>query len=303
MAKVRIGISGWRYAGWRGSFYPEGLPQRRELEFAAQHFDSIEINGSFYSLQRPEAYARWYAETPAEFLFAVKGSRYITHMLKLRNVEVALANFFASGLLGLEEKLGPILWQLPPQLGFDDRLEPFIELLPRDTWRAAELARGHDARLRGRSLTASGARRRLRHAVEVRHPSFCCPEFIQLLRRQRVGLVVADTAGRWPYLEDVTADFVYVRLHGDEKLYESGYGAAALRRWSERVRAWSAGGEPGDARRVGPARASRASGRDVFVYFDNDAKVCAPYDATALRRELGLEARAHGRRSSRGLSA
>jgi uncharacterized protein YecE (DUF72 family) len=299
MAKVRIGISGWRYAGWRGRFYPDILPQKRELEFAARRFDSIELNGSFYSLQRPEAYARWYAQTPAGFVFAVKGSRYITHMLKLRKVEAALANFFASGVLALEGKLGPILWQLPPQLGFDARVAAFIELLPRDTSRAAELARGHDERLRGRSLVTSRVRRRLCHAIEVRHPSFCTPEFVQLLRRQRIGLVVSDSAGRWPYLEDVTADFVYVRLHGEEKLYEGGYGPAALRRWAQRIRAWSAGGEPLDARRVGLAPARPRSSRDVFVYFDNDAKVRAPYDAIALRRALGLEATVADTRSPR----
>jgi uncharacterized protein YecE (DUF72 family) len=288
MARVRIGISGWRYAGWRGRFYPEGLPQKRELEFAAGHFDSVEINGSFYSLQRPESYARWYGETPAGFSFAVKGSRYITHLLKLRNVEMALANFFASGLLVLEEKLGPILWQLPPQLAFDERLATFLELLPRDTARAAELARGHDERLAGRSVTTTRASRPLRYALEVRHPSFCTPELVELLRGHGVALVVADTAGRWPYLEDVTADFVYVRLHGDETLYVSGYGPAALRRWSQRIEAWTRGEEPLDAQRVGHGRARRRR-RDVYVYFDNDAKVRAPFDAIALRRELGLE--------------
>lgn len=287
MGRVRIGISGWRYAGWRGDFYPKGLAQKRELEFAARHFDSIEINGSFYSLQRPELYADWYAATGRRFLFAVKGSRYITHMLKLKNVELALANFFASGLLGLKDKLGPILWQLPPQLSFDGRLEPFLEQLPRDTERAAELSERHDARLSGRSLTVTDVRRPLRHAFEVRHPSFCRPEFVSLLRKHGMGLVVADTAGRWPQIEDVTAGFVYVRLHGDVKLYESGYGAPALRRWADRVRIWSAGQEPEDAARVGNPAPLR-KGRDVYVYFDNDVKVRAPYDAGGLATRLGI---------------
>jgi uncharacterized protein YecE (DUF72 family) len=291
MAQIRIGISGWRYAGWRGDFYPTGLLQRRELEFAAEHFDSIEINGSFYALQRPESYSAWYAETPPGFVFAVKGSRYITHMRKLREIEAPLANFFASGLLRLEEKLGPILWQFPPQLGFDERFEEFIRRLPRDTEQAAELARQHDARLEGRSCTRTGGRRRLRHAFEVRHESFRSPEFIALLRRHGIGLVVADTAGRFPYLEDVTADFVYVRLHGDVKLYESGYSAAALRRWAERIRCWSSGAEPQAAVRVAPqAPRPRRGQRDVYVYFDNDMKVRAPYDAISLRRALGLGA-------------
>jgi uncharacterized protein YecE (DUF72 family) len=285
---IMVGISGWRYAGWRGDFYPTGLPQRSELEFAARHFDSVEINGSFYSLQRPECYSRWARETPSRFRFAVKGSRYITHMLKLRNVQVPLANFFASGVLCLERKLGPILWQFPAQLPFDSRFEEFIEMLPRDTLRAAELARRHDARLNGRSVTRATSRRRIRHAFEVRHPSFCCPEFIELLRRQRVGLVIADTARRFPYMEDVTASFVYVRLHGAQELYVSGYGRRAIASWAERVRAWSAGSEPIDAVRALDRSAPRRKGRDVYVYFDNDAKVRAPYDAMALRRALGL---------------
>lgn len=285
---IRVGISGWRYAGWRGDFYPKGLPHRRELEFAARCFDSVEINGSFYALQRPECYSAWHRETPRGFVFAVKGSRYITHMLKLRNAEVALANFFASGVLCLQEKLGPILWQFPAQLAFDGRFEEFMAMLPRDTSRAAELARRHDSRLLGRSALTTGACRRIRHAFEVRHPSFCCPEFVRLLRRQRIGLVVSDNDGRWPYLEDVTAGFVYVRLHGHEQLYYSGYDHRALESWAVRVRAWSTGSEPADAVRASPEPAPSRERRDVYVYFDNDAKVRAPYDAMALRRLLGL---------------
>jgi uncharacterized protein YecE (DUF72 family) len=284
--RVSVGISGWRYAGWRGKFYPPGLVQREELRFAAERFDTIELNGSFYSLQRPESYAGWYAQVPPGFTFAVKGSRYITHMLKLKRAEAALANFFASGVLALEEKLGPILWQFPPQLGFDGRFEEFLARLPRDGQQAADLAREHDARLRGRSFTEPRSIRRLRHAFEVRHPSFCTPEFISLLRRYHAALVVADTAGRWPLLEDVTADFVYVRLHGDVKLYESGYGRAALKHWAERIRAWRAGGEVAGARRIAGPAPLRRRGRDVYVYFDNDAKVHAPFDAQALRRLL-----------------
>jgi uncharacterized protein YecE (DUF72 family) len=289
MAKLRVGISGWKYAGWRGAFYPTGLPQKRELEFAASHFDSVEINGSFYSLQRPESYASWAEQTPPGFVFSVKGSRYITHLLKLRNVEAALANFFASGVLALGRKLGPILWQFPPQLGYDGRFAEFIERLPRDTQRAAELAERHDRRLLGRSDTHTDARRPLRHAFEVRHPSFLCPEYVALLRRHRIGAVIADTAGRWPAPEDVTADFVYVRLHGDVKLYESGYGPAAIERWAQRVREWGQGSAPADALRASPRPPRARQSRDVYVYFDNDAKVHAPYDAIALRAALGLD--------------
>jgi uncharacterized protein YecE (DUF72 family) len=277
MGEVRVGISGWRYAGWRGRFYPPGLPQRRELEHASRLMSTIEINGSFYSLQRPTSYQAWARETPEDFLFAVKGSRYITHMLKLTGVETALANFYASGVLALGPKLGPFLWQLPPVLGFDpERLTAFVDLLPRTTTEAAELARRHDERLDGRAWTQPGdeadptRHARLRHVLEVRHPSFDSPDVLDLLRRHDIGMVVAHTAGRWPLIEEPTSDLVYVRLHGAEELYVSGYGEEALTRWAEKVRAWA------------------ASGRDVLVYFDNDAKVHAPFDAQRLAEMLGV---------------
>lgn len=281
-----IGISGWRYAGWRGVFYPSGLRQADELAFAAEHFNSIELNGSFYSLQTPALYEKWRRETPDGFVFSVKGGRYITHMRKLRDVETPLANFLASGPLRLEEKLGPILWQFPQTFPFDGRFERFLQLLPRTTAEASKLARRHDEKVAGRAAVSAGTTRPLRHAVEVRSPTFHSDEFIRLLRRWEVGLVVADTAGRWPYMEDVTADFVYVRLHGDEKLYESGYSAPAIARWAARVRAWSGGGEPIDAVRVSDSRAPKMRARDVYVYFDNDIKVRAPFDAEALARAL-----------------
>ena len=281
-----IGISGWRYAPWRGEFYPPGLPQRDELSFVAERFPTIELNGSFYSLQRPEYYARWHEQVPRDFVFAVKGSRYITHMLRLRAVETALANFFASGPLVLDHKLGPLLWQLPPSLPFDEVLaEEFLELLPRTTKDAARLARRHDERVRGRAYLRVRNDRPLRHALEVRHPSFATPRLVELLRKHGVALVVADTAGRWPFLEDVTADFVYVRLHGDVKIYESGYTDAALERWAERICAWRDGHEPPAAKLVAP-RLRRSKRRDVYVYFDNDIKVHAPYDAMNLAAKV-----------------
>jgi uncharacterized protein YecE (DUF72 family) len=283
---VRIGISGWRYAGWRGKFYPKSHPQKRELAYAAERFSTIELNGSFYSLQRPEYYARWFEQVPARFVFAVKGSRYITHMLRLKGVETALANFFASGVLKLEHKLGPLLWQLPPMQPFDEpRIERFLSQLPRTTKEAARLARRHDQRVAGRSYLRVNKERRLRHALEVRHPSFATPQAVKLLREQGVALVVADTAGRWPFLEDVTSDFVYVRLHGDAKLYESGYTDAALDRWAARVRAWRDGRTLPAAKLAG-APPSRARRRDVYVYFDNDIKVHAPYDAMNLAAKV-----------------
>lgn len=287
--RIRVGISGWRYQPWRGVFYPPRLPQRSELAFASRLLSTIEINGSFYSLQRPESYASWYDETPPGFVFAVKGSRYITHMLKLRNVETALANFFASGVLRLGAKLGPILWQVPPQLAFDqERFGAFFSLLPRDSAGALELARGHDERLAGRAWLEVKANRQLRHAVEIRHPTFVDPTFIALLRHHRIALVVADTAGRWPLLEDLTADFVYVRLHGDKQLYASGYGDAALDRWARRIHAWAAGTQVADARLAGPPGDRAHGGRAVYCYFDNDVKAHAPYDAVRLAGRLGV---------------
>jgi uncharacterized protein YecE (DUF72 family) len=268
---IRIGISGWRYEPWRGVFYPPGLPQRRELEFVARHFPTVEINGSFYSLQRPEYYEEWYGAAPPGFVYSVKGARYITHMLKLKNIEKPLANFLASGVLNLKDKLGPFLWQFPPMFAFrPERLEPFFEMLPRDTAQALSIARRRDSRMTGRSRLAIDAKRPLRHAVEVRHPSFMNEKFVRLLERHDIGLVVADTAGKWPKMFQVTSDFVYVRLHGDVKIYTSGYTSRALASWARRIRAWD------------------EDGRDVYVYFDNDVKVRAPFDALNLMKKLGL---------------
>jgi uncharacterized protein YecE (DUF72 family) len=293
---VRVGISGWRYTPWRGVFYPPTLAQRHELAYAARRLSTIEINGSFYSLQRPEYYAQWRDETPPGFLFAVKGARFITHMLKLRNVEAATANFFASGIAELGEKLGPFLWQLPPMLAFDAaRLRAFFALLPRDTDAARALARRRNDKVRGRARLAYGPNRPLRHALEVRHQSYCTPQFVALLREHRIALVVADTAGRWPYAEDLTADFVYVRLHGDTELYASGYTPRALARWAERIRRWRDGSQADDARLIAPQLQPERVPRDVYVYFDNDAKVKAPRDALALARLLGTAWRPEAR--------
>lgn len=285
---IRIGISGWRYAPWRGVFYPPGLVQREELAFASRQLPTIELNGSFYSLQTPSSYSAWREATPDGFVFAVKGPRYITHLRRLKDVRVPLANFFASGLLALGERLGPLLWQFPPQMRYDAaRFDDFLSLLPQDTAAAAALAAEHDQRIADPWLEA-GAKHRLRHAVEIRHASFATPEFVALLRRHRVALVVADTAGRWPLLEDLCADFVYLRLHGDAELYASGYGATALDDWARRIAAWAAGHEVDDARRASPEPPPRAAARDVYVYFDNDVKVHAPYDAAALAQRLGV---------------
>jgi len=284
--RIRIGISGWRYAGWRGDFYPKGLRQADELRFASRHFDTIEINGTHYSLQRPEFFARWYDETPDGFVFAVKGSRFITHLKQLRDVETPLANFFASGILRLEEKLGPFLWQFAPRFRFDaEKLDGFLSLLPRDTEAATALACRHDKRLAGRAYTTTAKNRRLRHAVEIRNPGFLDAAFVALLRRHDVALVFADTVD-WPYAEDITGDFIYIRLHGSDELYTSGYTDEALNGWAARIRSWSAGRQPNDAKLIDPDTQPAHRPRDVYVYFDNDAKVRAPYDAQSLRTRL-----------------
>jgi uncharacterized protein YecE (DUF72 family) len=289
--QVRIGISGWRYRGWRGIFYPKGLSQRLELCFVGQRFGAVEINGTFYSLQRPESFAAWAAAVPDDFLFAVKGSRFITHNKKLKDIKVPLANFLAQGLFNLGGKLGPFLWQFAPRFRFNAELiEEFLVLLPRNTDDAARLARRHDGRLSGRAVLKPKVEMKLRHALEIRHPSFLDAKFIMLLRKHDVALVCAD-AVEWPRLMDVTADFVYCRLHGSEQLYASGYDDDALDRWAERVVAWARGGEPKDAERVIKRAAPKRARRDVFVFFDNDAKVRAPFDAQALiarvERRLG----------------
>ena len=288
-SEFRIGISGWRYPGWRGKFYPKGLAQRRELEFASRTFNSVEINGSFYSLQLPSSYSRWYDETPSGFIFSVKGPRFITHMKKLRDVETPLANFFASGVLGLREKLGPILWQLPPNLGFDrERLGEFFNLLPRDMAAAARLGRHHDDKLKTCAALRVDESRRLSYALEIRHPTFLVPEFFELLREHNIAFVFADTAQKWPYAEDLTGDLVYIRLHGAEQLYVSGYSDSELEWWATRIRLWCCGLQPDNATLIRSQKPDRAP-RPVFVYFDNDAKVHAPFDAIRLAKLLGTK--------------
>lgn len=286
---VRIGVSGWTYAPWRGEFYPEDLPQKRELAFASEAFRAIEVNGTFYGLQKPDAFARWHGETPEDFLFAVKGPRFITHMRRLREPQTPLANFFASGVLRLGRKLGPILWQLPPSLAFDEVLiEDFLALLPREPEAASALAARHDDRVRGRAWLKADGVPALRHALEIRHESFVDPAFVALLRRHDVALVCADTVD-WPLLMDVTSDFVYCRLHGSQELYRSGYDQAALDSWAGRVGLWSRGRPMQDGRFADPRHKAKPKARDVFVFFDNTDKLRAPEDARGLMRRLGQE--------------
>jgi uncharacterized protein YecE (DUF72 family) len=283
--KVRIGVSGWRYRSWRGDYYPRGLTQRRELEHLSRRLDAVEVNGSFYSLQRASSYLAWRAQTPATFRFALKGSRFITHNLKLANAEQALANFFASGPLALGPKLGPIVWQLPERQRFDAaRLGAFCALLPRTFSDARELALAHDARVRD-PWTEIDVDRRIGHALEARNESFFCDEAVRVLRAHRVALVVSDAPG-WRLVEELTADFVYIRFHGASELYHSRYSDAELDEWSARIGAWRRGSEPPDARRITAGAAQRRRARPVWAFFDNDARGHAPWDAERLRARL-----------------
>jgi uncharacterized protein YecE (DUF72 family) len=268
---LRVGTSGWRYPHWRGDFYPRGLPQRLELSYLSERLPTAEINGTFYSLTRPETCSAWRAAVPEGFVFAVKGSRFITHMLKLGSFEVPLANFFSSGLLRLGALLGPVLWQLPPQLPWDEkRARPFFEALPRDVMEAERWARRHDRRTTGRAALRApdGRAAPIRHAVEVRHPSWLTAEALALFRELDVALVAADSAGRHPQSFERTAGFAYVRLHGSRALYASRYTDTELARWADRIGAWL-----------------RAED-DVYVYFDNDAEGHAPRDALRLQALL-----------------
>ena len=300
---VRIGISGWTYAPWRGVFYPKGLPQKRELEYAASQLSSLEINGTFYGMQRPDAFADWADRAPDNFAFAVKAPRFITHMRRLRDATTPLANFIASGLLKLGPKLGPILWQFPPNFRFDaERIEAFLKLLPHDTGAAARLGRMHDDRLKAPAWLKVDTERKMRHAFEIRSETFCTSAFVELLRKYDVALVCADSV-EWPRLMDLTSDFAYCRLHGSEELYASGYDDKVLDDWAARVATWAKGGEPADAERIdGQGRKRR---RDVFVYFDNDTKVHAPFDARVLTERVArLLAPTRSRsRTSRGHAA
>lgn len=274
-SRAFVGISGYDYKPWRGRFYPDDVPYRRWLEYASRRFNTIELNGTFYSLKSPAVFERWAAEVPADgFVFAVKGGRFITHNLKLRNAQIALGNFFASGVLALRGKTGPFLWQLPATYRFDaERLDSFMRLLPRSAREGEDVARQHNDRLRRGTLVDAAAPVEYRHAFEVRHPSYFHEEFYAILREQRCAFVIADTAGKFPYAEQVTTDFVYVRLHGSQQLYASGYTDAELDEWARKIAVW---------------RSPGGGLCDVYVYFDNDAKVHAPFDAARLAKRVEI---------------
>ena len=271
IGRAFIGISGYDYKSWRGRFYPPDLPARRWLEYASRRYNSIELNGTFYSLKSPQVFERWVAEVPdRDFVFAVKGGRFITHNLKLRNAEASLGNFFASGVLALGTKTGTFLWQLPGTYRFDaGRLDTFMRMLPRSAREAEGVARQHDHRLRRGALVDAATDVRYRHAFEVRHDTYFHDEFYAILREHGCAFVIADTAGKFPYAEEITADFVYVRLHGSSELYASGYTDQELDEWAGKINRW---------------RTARGGRRDVYVYFDNDAKVHAPFDAARLAK-------------------
>ena len=288
MDAQRIGISGWSYPEWRGGlFYPKGLPQSRELEYAGKRVNSVEINATFYKLQTPTSFRKWAAATPDDFVFAIKGSKYITHQKKLTEIRIPLANFFASGLLELGEKLGPILWQFPPWYRFGrERIDSFLKMLPKTTREAARLAGDNTIKSPEKASVKAKANVPLRYAFEPRHESFFSRDFVELLRQYNAALVFADTAGRWPYAEDLTADLVYVRLHGSTELYASGYTDEELAEWARKIKSWRKGSNPRGAKRISKDSFKIGMARSVFVYFDNDIKAHAPYDAINLARLL-----------------
>lgn len=257
--RIRVGIGGWTYPPWRGRFYPESLPQKRELEYASRHLTAIEINATFYRTQSRSSFVRWRDETPGDFVFALKAPRYATHRSVLAEAGPAIERFFASGVLELGAKLGPVLWQLAPGKRFEaEDCDRFLALLPRGG--------------------------RLRHALEVAHASFACAEFVDLARRHGVAVVHVDAPGR-PSPADVTADFVYARLKGSDAAIGAGYAPEALDRWAQRAAAWAAGGQPADLRYVS-STAPRAPRRDVFVFVIAGAKERAPAAAQALIARL-----------------
>lgn len=261
--KIRIGVGGWTFEPWRGSFYPPGLPHKRELEYASRKLTSIEINGTYYGSQKPEIFARWYEETPDDFVFAVKGPRFATNRRVLAEAGPSIERFFASGVMELKEKLGPINWQFMPTKKFDpEDFAAFLKLLP--------------TRIDGRAI---------QHAVEVRHESFCSPDFIAMLKEHGVAVVIAGDS-HYPQIADLTAPFVYARIMGTSEAVETGYKPAELDQWSKRARAWAEGWVPPGLHTVGPAKGDRRP-RDVFLYVISGAKVRNPAAALALIERIG----------------
>jgi uncharacterized protein YecE (DUF72 family) len=259
---IRVGIGGWVFEPWRGTFYPKGLPHVRELAHASRSVTSIEINSTFYASQKPASFRRWASETPDDFVFSLKGPRYTTHRRVLAEAGPSVERFFGSGVLELKQKLGPVLWQLPPTKPFNaDDFTAFLELLPRT--------------LDGRAI---------RHAVEVRHASFVTPDFIALLRKHAVAPVLVDSE-KHPMIADVTSDFVYARLQRTSEKVKTGYAPATLDDWAKRAETFAKGGTPDGIELLATAPRGKAK-RDVFIYMISGAKVCAPAAAMALIERL-----------------
>ncbi len=261
--QVRVGIGGWTFEPWRGPFYPPGLPQKRELEYASRRVTSIEINGTYYGTQKPESFIRWREETPDGFVFSLKGPRFTTNRRVLAEAGASVERFLSSGVLELKEKLGPINWQLAPTKQFDpEDFEAFLKVLPAQV-------DGH----------------KLRHVVEVRHASFVRPAFIALLRAYGIGTVVTDHA-IYPAIHDPTASFVYARLQRASEQEDIGYPADSLRQWAERARGWAAGKAPADLTLIAEPERKPPRSRDVFIYMINGFKPKAPAAAMALIERL-----------------
>jgi uncharacterized protein YecE (DUF72 family) len=260
--QIRVGIGGWTYEPWRGAFFPEGLPRNRELEYASRKLNSIEINGTYYRTQTRESFARWHDQTPDDFVFSVKGSRYTTNQRVLAEAGKSIDHFFASGIVALKDKLGPVNWQFMPTKTFDPvDFEAFLKLLP--------------ATVEGRPI---------RHAVEVRHDSFRIPEFVDMARHYGVAIVVAD---RDPRIADATAPFVYARLQQANESIDSGYPPEELDAWADRAQKWAEGGIPQGLATVGAAQSEPPQPRNVFIYLINGFKPKAPAAAMALLDRLG----------------
>lgn len=269
MGPIRVGIGGWTYAPWRDNFYPAGLPHSRELGYASRQLSAIEVNGTYYSTFKPATFAKWRTETPDDFVFSLKASRFATNRRELAGAGESIARFVGSGIAELGDKLGPIVWQFMPTKVFDAAdFEAFLALLPRDV----------DGR-------------RLRHVLDVRHPSFMAPAYLTLARRYQCATVFCDSDD-YPSFADLTADFVYARLMRSEARHKSGYAPQALARWAGHARAWAEGGEPKELPRVSPPAAA-GKPREVFLFFINGAKERAPAAAMGLLQRLGFQAPAN----------
>ena len=259
---IFIGIGGWTFEPWRGTFYPKGLTHAKELAYASERLTSIEVNGTFYRTQSPQTYRKWAAEVPDGFVFSLKGSRFVTNRRVLKEAGDSIKRFLDSGVTELGSKLGPLLWQFAPFKKFDEAdFGGFLELLP-------DKFDGH----------------RIRHVVEVRHDSFLTPNFIALLRKFSMPVVFTDHA-EYPSIADVTGDFIYARLQQGKDMIPTAYPPKALDAWTGRLREWAKGGEPGDLPRLGPA-AKKSKPRDVYGYVIHEGKVRAPAAAMALIERL-----------------